>query len=295
MGGRGEEAGNAGAPRGAGIGANCGVGRRASGATGVLLRALTRHLIRHYVMRMPNRLPRWSGWLLLAVVLGWFSVMVQGASSASSSSGTKKPGSSSANTTTPAEESPVYDMTADFAKNWDAKTNPNGVWKYGWSKGLHGDFTLFSKTQIAPDGNRKQHDWIDPDHVERGTPAARLNTGGDFDNGNLKYKAGALMMSGGGPGWKDFAHVIFTAPSEGLYEVKAVFSDQQHNMDADAQILVAGKSRFGAMYRQSKGTHKFDDTLALEANDTVDFAVGLDSNYSGHPGLVGLSVTIEKH
>jgi len=49
------------------------------------------------------------------------------------------------------------------------------------------------------------------------------------------------------------------------------------------------------VYRGAGGTRKYDDTLALDANETVDFAVGLDSNQSGHPGLVGLSVTIEKH
>jgi len=233
---------------------------------------------------MLHRLPQYAGWLMLAVVLSCFSIMVNGAS----------PVGLSANTTKPEEENPVYDMTADFAKSLDAKKNPDGVWKYGWSKGMHGDFTLFTQAQRSPSGNGKQREWIDPDNEEEGTPVARLNTGGDFDNGNVKYRAGMLMMQGGGEDWKDFAHIIFTAPSEGLYEVKATFTDQQHNLDADAHILVEGESRFSAVYRQEKAVKKYDDTLALDANDTVDFVVGLDSVQTGHPGLLGLNVTIQK-
>ena len=222
---------------------------------------------------------------MLAAALGGFSVMVHGA----------LPGSSPVDTTSLDNADTIYDMTADFAKNWVAKKNADSVWKYGWSSGMHGDFTPFTQAQVAGDGNGKEHEWVDPDHIAYGTPVARLNTGGDFDDGNLKYKAGELMMQGGGPDWKDFAHIIFTAPTEGMYEVKATFMDQQHNMDADAHIFIEGESHFSAVYRGAGGTHKYDDTLALDANETVDFAVGLDSNFSGHPGLVGLSVTIDKH
>jgi hypothetical protein len=204
-----------------------------------------------------------------------------------------EPADASANTTDSGNQT-VYNMSADFAKNWDAKQNPNGVWKYGWSAGIHGDFHLFTDTQTPQNGNHKEHDWVDPEELESGTPVARLNNGGAYDNGNLKYTAGALMMQGGGPSWKDYAHIIWTAPAEGNYLIKAVITDQQHNMDADAQILVNGQSRFGAVYRQSKGTHKYEDQFLFDAGDTVDFAVGLDSKYEGHPGLVGLYVTIEK-
>jgi len=132
------------------------------------------------------------------------------------------------NTTTLESGDTLYDMTADFAKNWTAKKNSDSVWEIRLVERDARGFTPFTQAQVAHDGNRKEHDWIDPDHIAQGTPVARLNTGGDFDDGNLKYKAGELMMQGGGPEWKDFAHVIFTAPSEGMYEVKATFIDQQH-------------------------------------------------------------------
>ena len=211
-----------------------------------------------------------------------------------------------------------YNAAADFAKSWDVKKNPYGAWRYGWSDGLYGTFVLFPYASILPYHNRQQAGWNDPSVDYGYTPSVRLNFGGDYDDGNVAYRAGAFILHGGGKGGNDFAHAIWTAPTSGRYSVYVVFEAQQYGINADAHILVSttaaalpdaplvihlpgepaqkGKvvSCYDTVLTQNRMTGNFTGNFTLAEGDTIDFAVGQNNTKPQHPGCVALNAVIQK-
>ena len=188
----------------------------------------------------------------------------------------------------------VYDAAADFAKSWDEKKNPDGAWKFGWTKGLHGDFVLFPLANVSPIQNQRQHVWIDPSNTPAFTPSIRLNDGPDYNDGNVDYKAGALLLHGGGEGWDCYAHAVWTAPDAGSYLVEIVLTGSQYDVDADAHILVNGVSSFDAAFTHHGDQAEYTHIFYFHAGDTVDVASGLNGDYTPHPGFVAINAVIQK-
>ena len=98
--------------------------------------------------------------------------------------------------------------------------------------------------------------------------------------------------------------------------MNVVFEAQQHNINADAHILVsaaapaldapvaihlAGAPAHGTMVSvydtvltRNRMTGNYTGNFTLSAGDTIDFAVGQNGDINLHPGAVGLSAMIQK-
>ena len=85
----------------------------------------------------------------------------------------------------------------DFRPGWIADKNPNGCWTYGWTKGIKGHLTRFPKARLYPINNGQEQMWYDPANNAGATPSVARNSGGDYDDSNVTFLAGALILHPG--------------------------------------------------------------------------------------------------
>ena len=187
----------------------------------------------------------------------------------------------------PTASAAVYDARASFRTN----TNPNGVWKYGWSTGLNGALTLFRRASKPPVNNGLELMWDDPANSRGWAPSVAVNSGGDFNDGNVTFKAGALIMAVGTTG-NSYAHVVWTAPQGGQYLLKSLFIAQQNRINVDVHVLVNGASIYDSSITQNGVSRAFSQTFTLARGDTVDFALGPNGDMSIHAGNTGLEASL---
>ena len=264
---------------------------------------------------MPGHFSKWHGQAKTAVLWGMLSVSAGGALTLNSFTQGSQSAPMSPLVTLQAKGT-VYDAALDFAASWNAKRNPDGAWKYGWSGGLYGTLVLFPQAGVSPMDNRRQVGWNDPVVDVGYTPSVKLNAGSDDDDGNVSYLAGALILHGGGKDGRDYAHAIWTAPTSGRYSLNVVFEAQQYRINADAHILVsaagpaldtpvvihlpgmptrgAAVSVYDIVLTQNRMTGNYTGNFTMAAGDTIDFAVGQNDVFSLHPGAVSLSAVIQK-
>jgi hypothetical protein len=186
----------------------------------------------------------------------------------------------------------VYSAGLEFEAGWVQQTNPNGVWRYGWSWSLTSPITLFSRAHVPPVDNGLLHRWDDPSNNVGWVPTVARNSGGDFDNGNVSWSAGALIAHPGDGG--SYAHVVFTAPCAGLYSVAGKFYAQQHGINVDVHVLVGARSRFSEKITSLGESRGFALFLPLRAGMTVDFVVGPNGLLELHPGSTGLEAVVAR-
>ena len=120
----------------------------------------------------------------------------------------------------------VYSALLDFQAGWVTGENPYGVWSYGGSWGLTGPLVLFQEHWTDSDYEMLQQ-WAEPsvfggESEDAGVPHVSRNWSYDYDDGNASWAAGRLSLHHG-PN-DAYSHLIFTAPSGGLYSVVATRS-----------------------------------------------------------------------
>jgi hypothetical protein len=116
------------------------------------------------------------------------------------------------------------------------------------------------------------------------------NSGGDYDDGNASWAAGGLKLHHG-PGGA-YAHVIFTAPSSGFYEIAGTFYAQQYTIDVDVHVVVNGKVQFSSTLTNMPESHGFAKFAFLRAGETVRFASGPNGRPDLHAGHTGLEAVV---
>ena len=181
-----------------------------------------------------------------------------------------------------------YDAVRDFS----AEANPNGVWKYGWSEDLTGGFVLYTRSSMPGINNGLELGWDDPNNSAGFTPSVAINTGGDFDDGNVTFAAGALILHPCGLDGHAYSHVIWTSPRSGSYFVTSTFIAQQYSVDVDVNILVNGQSVFANTLTHIDQYRWFSGVFRVRAGQQIDFAVGPNANFFLHPGNTGFQATI---
>jgi hypothetical protein len=192
------------------------------------------------------------------------------------------------------EAASEYDATSDFEVGWDAGSNPNGVWSYGWTHGIDGTLTLFTRNHMPAVNNNREQMWDDPTNSFGFTPSVARNAGGDFDNGNVTLKEGALIMHPGGSDGADYAHVIWTATEDGDYALTSTFFAQQNGINVDVHVLVNGVSVYDETITNNGVSRAFSETFSISSGSTIVFAVGPNGDFRLHPGNTGLDATIRK-
>ena len=190
--------------------------------------------------------------------------------------------------------SATFDPVADYDAGWLSGSNPNGVWRYGWSQTLTSSLTLYfqnyATNQDCPLSTYRA--WNDPTVDSGFTPAVIKNIGPTCSNGNVDIPIGVLTQHFGGMLPSKYSHVLFTAPFAGSYNVAITFTGRQNGLDSDVNVLVNGTSVLTGLMTANLQTVVYSAALGLSAGDTIDFATGPGSNPFLHPGHVGLSGTI---
>jgi serine/threonine protein kinase len=189
-------------------------------------------------------------------------------------------------------ESIIYDANADFEAGWKEGANPNGVWRYGRTPKLRGPFTLFTRHHVPRSLNNLEQMWDDPNDSKGFTPSVARNSGGNYNDGNVTFQAGALILHPCGLHGDDYAHVIFTAPGDGSYALTGDFFAQQNNINVDVHVLVKSVSVFDSEITRNGISRQFSGTFKLSAGDMIDFAVGPNGNFVPHWGNTGLNAKI---
>jgi subtilisin-like proprotein convertase family protein len=183
----------------------------------------------------------------------------------------------------------IYDATVSFATN----INPNGAWRYAWSDGLLAPLKLFPRASQPAINNGLEVGWDDPVNSLLFAPSVAVNTGGNYNDGNVTFLAGVMLLNPGGINGTAYAHAIWTAPQKGQYTLNSRFFAQQNLINVDVHVLVNGISIFDSTITQNPASVPFITTLRLFGGDTVDFAVGPNGNFTPHPGNTGLEAALE--
>ena len=186
----------------------------------------------------------------------------------------------------------LYSASVQYDTGWSAGTNPNGVWRYGWSWTLTGPLTLFTRHWIPPVDNNAKQMWDDPKNNLGYAPMVAINSGDAYDDGNVSFAAGALLLSPGDGG--SYVHLSFTAPSSGRYLVDATFFAQQYGCNADANVVVNGKPVVNHAITQMPQSFSFAKLFDLKKGQTIDLVVGPNGQAELHSAHVGLEATITR-
>jgi hypothetical protein len=185
--------------------------------------------------------------------------------------------------------SATFDPVADYDAGWLSGSNPNGVWRYGWSSTLASPLTLYSQnyTTTQDCGLSTYRVWNDPFNNASFTPAVIKNIGPTCSNGNVDIPTGVLTQHFGGLSGTDYSHVLFTAPFGGAHDVAITFTGRQNGLSTSVNVLVNGTSVLTGFMTANLQTVLYSATLALSAGDTIDFATGPGPFGPGHVGLSG--------
>lgn len=168
----------------------------------------------------------------------------------------------------------VYNAAADFETGWIAKTNPNGVWSYGYSSGFTNPVTLYDQTAPPPpvlNGPQAQY-WLSSSVNIGDSPSAEYNNGPAYDDGNVNFPAnGFVLVSGIGGQYSD---LMFTAPVAGAYSVDTVFRGDQYGIGTVVAVDINGSVVFSSSVTAEGQTVPFDTDVSLTVGETVEFSVG---------------------
>jgi hypothetical protein len=167
---------------------------------------------------------------------------------------------------------PIYDAAADFEAGWIAKTNPNGVWSYGYSAGFTNPVTLYDQTvQNGVNGPNAQY-WLSP-AVDIGTsPSAEYNNGPAFNDGNVDFSANEFLLVSGIGG--QYSDLIFTSPANGRYSLASSFTGSQFGIGTVVAVLANDVVLFNSSVTANGQIVPFDTDLSLTTGEMVEFSVG---------------------
>ena len=182
----------------------------------------------------------------------------------------------------------TYDPAASFEKGWITRSNPNGVWSYGYSSGFADPVTPYDKTlRNGINGPNAQY-WISSS-VDVGTsPSAEYNDGPAFNDGNVDFLPNEFLLVAGIRG--QYSDLVFTPPAGGEYSIAGSFRGAQYGIGTVVGIVVNGKVVFNSSITAVGQLAPFHLMLNLPAGSTVAFSVGR----GGGSQNTGLSATITK-
>ncbi|MGA3078883.1 MAG: IPT/TIG domain-containing protein, partial [Bryobacteraceae bacterium] len=180
----------------------------------------------------------------------------------------------------------TYDVAAAFEQGWTSKSNPNGVWSYGYSSGFTNPVTLYSQTaQNGVNGPNAQY-WVSPS-VDIGTsPAAEFNNGPAYNDGNIDFLANEFVLVAGIGG--QYSDLVFTVPADGSYSIVATFRGAQNSIGTVVGVVANGSVVFSSSVTSEGQLVPFSAQAQLQGGDTIVFSVGP----GGGSQNTGLAVTI---
>lgn len=179
-------------------------------------------------------------------------------------------------------ESVIHDATTDF----QAGSNPSGVWRYGYSERGGADYALipFDNKPAVNAGLA----WTKTGYTTAGTPTAWLNLDTRRQYG---VDPRQLSLHPGPRPDGDYAILRFTAPATATYELRGqFFAGDVGNMNG--RILKDGDfSRPLQQFSSTTDQSIFNvGPLPLQAGQTLDFVVGNNGSFGS--GNTPIAVTL---
>jgi hypothetical protein len=199
----------------------------------------------------------------------------------------------------------VFDLGADFS----FASNPNGVWRYGYTTGAEPAVDQVALDTFVPDsGGDPVAFWHPYETAVVGAgyyPYVAENAGdvAASEEASWAVRAHEVAMEGSNSG--QYSVVQFVAPRAGTYQVHAHFegihfrlsTTDVHVLAGDAGIFAASIDGYGgdpAFHAVEGGspTADYDGALPLEVGDLVTFAIGYGSNETNYNDTTGLTARI---
>jgi hypothetical protein len=177
----------------------------------------------------------------------------------------------------PAESQTTWSAVPNFT----ITTNPNGAWSYGWEGSLGAPFSIYplTDTTSVPGMNA----WLEDGTYPFNPPYVARNV----TTKTICYETYCVPVTylQFHPSSDDqYSVVRWTAPAQGVYTLEGAFVglDSGGPTTTDVHVLVNSTvSLFQGEISSFDQPLPFQETVALRAGDTVDFAVGFgsDGNY----------------
>jgi hypothetical protein len=178
-------------------------------------------------------------------------------------------------------------MASNIVTDFSTIFNPNGPYQYGAESVLGGAFTL-NGTQVTGAGYAG---WSGP---VSGFPLITANTSGStFTTGTVTYSTDYINMHPASNNTYAVLRYVISAPN--TYDIAGAFRGQDINgTSTDVHVLINGVSVFDSEVTGYLDPSKqaFALVQALNANDTVDFAVGFGTNGTYFYDSTGLQGSI---
>ena len=165
-----------------------------------------------------------------------------------------------------AAQAATFDAFTDFS----TASNPNPPWTYGFETSLGGSLTLYDQAGGTT--------------VWRHSTVQSLGAPADFIAGTT-----AAFHPGQN---NEFSVFRFTAPITGGYDLSSHYAPLGATpTTTDVHVLLNGVQIFGGIVDASNSP-TFNTLLALNAGDTLDFAVGFGANQNFFSDSTALTATL---
>jgi len=179
-----------------------------------------------------------------------------------------------------------WDVAAAFKEGWPSKSNPYGVWSYGYSAGFTAPVTLYDRAEQNGVNGPNAQFWFSSSVDLANSPSAEFNNGPAYDNGNLHLSANEFVLVTGDGG--QYSDVIFTAPIDGKYSLEGFFRGHHDGIGAVGGVVANGKVLFSCSITSEGQLMPFKRIAVLKAGTAVVFSVGPGPAPSGglqHTGV----------
>ena len=175
--------------------------------------------------------------------------------------------------------------SADFnaAQDFSIASNPNGVWRYGWTQTVGGSFNDSTLSGTDAEGEFWRN--------------GKTNIG--YNNSSLTVTGSTYSILPGQlhlhPGQGGEVSVLrFITPAAGQYSLSASFIglDFGGPTTTDVHVLLNSVSLFSGAVSAFGSGPTYQNVLSLQAGDQIDFAVGFGSNGNYYSDTTGLTAQI---
>ncbi len=189
---------------------------------------------------------------------------------------------------TPFLQGTTYVAALDFEQGWTTQSNPNGVWSYGYSSGFSKRITLYDQTAQPGIDEPNAQFWVSSSVNIGESPSVEFNNGPFYDDGIVDFGQDEFMLVAGSGG--QYSDLVFTAPTDGAYQVWAGFRGDQYKIGAVVGVVVRGKLLFNSTVTAVGQGPQFNAIVRLKAGNKVVISVGPGG--VGGPQRVGVDAGI---
>lgn len=182
-----------------------------------------------------------------------------------------------------------FDPATSFESGWITRSNPNGVWSYGFSNGFMGAISLYNKTRQNGINGPNTQFWLSSEANHNTSPAVEFNNGPANNDGNIDLLRNELLLVAGVDG--QYSDLVFSAPVSGEYSINGNFRGAQFDIGTVVGVVAGGKIVFQSKVISDRQIIPFSIRVGLKAGEAAVFSAGP----GGGSQNTGLAVTITEH